>query len=97
LPMTVECLILCMRYQADPSAMAEAGTHEWKPPKVHVFLRGSSETGDCGSLGANVQPIGGGIVFVPGVSMHRLRGPVCDIGDCPPEVAGFVETPFRFL
>jgi len=71
LPMTVECLILCMHYQGDPSAMAEAGTHEWKPPKAQMFLRGSSDTGDCGSVGAGVQPFGGGIVFVHGVSMHR--------------------------
>jgi hypothetical protein len=43
----------------------------WAPPKIHVFVRHSDDTVDCSSLGQADQSVGGGIIVIPQVHIHR--------------------------
>ncbi len=43
----------------------------WAPPKIHVFARHTADTIDCSSLGQADQAVGGGVIVIPQVHVHR--------------------------
>jgi len=43
----------------------------WAPPKIHVFARHTNDTISCDFVGQPGQSVGGGVIIIPQVHMHR--------------------------